>query len=504
MIAARLARLSVPARELAGVAATIGRDFSAPVLADASDVDEQAFVRGLDELWRRGIVRAQGLDAYDFSHGRIREAAYEALSPAQRRHHHLRAAHALERAQDADLDAASGLIAAHHEAAGAADEAVRWYSYAADAAQRLHDHAGAARALERALALCRDLPPSTARDERELAILTALPGPLVALDGYRSERLVSVHERALALAAALGIEPDAPLVRSLALAALTRGDVDAAQAFGERLRAAGERAGDDVLWVESAWVLGVAAYWHGQLHAAREHLEAALERWRPAHRPEHLLRYGMDPELTCTIRLAHTLWLLGHDEDAARTRDAALALAAASEHSLSRSLVRVFAAMLALDQRDDEHLRAHVEDLIATGVGPAARPAEALAGFVDVLDGRDRRRSRARPSSRRRRRVGGARPGRSAPARPGRGVRGRRGRAGGPGRRRPRIGDDHRRAAVDRRGPPAPRRVPGGPRRSARGDRGRAAARRGGGRARGSGGVRGTVEKRLVVEHAAR
>ena len=179
VIAARLARLSAPARELAGVAATIGRDFSAPVLADASDVGEQAFVRGLDELWRRGIVRAQGLDAYDFSHGRIREAAYEALSPAQRRHHHLRAAHALERAQGADLDAASGLIAAHHEAAGAADEAVRWYSYAADAAQRLHDHDGAARALERALALCRDLPPSGARDERELAILTALPGPLV-------------------------------------------------------------------------------------------------------------------------------------------------------------------------------------------------------------------------------------------------------------------------------------------------------------------------------------
>ena len=388
VIAARLARLSVPARELAGVAATIGRDFSAPVLAEASDADEQAFVRGLDELWRRGIVRAQGLDAYDFSHGRIREAAYEALSPAQRRHHHLRAAHALERAQDADLDAASALIAAHHEAAGAADEAVRWYSYAADAAQRLHDHDGAARALERALALCRDLPPSSARNERELAILTALPGPLVALDGYRSERLVSVHERALALATALGIEPDAPLVRSLALAALTRGDVDAAQAFGERLRAAGERAGDDVLWVESAWVLGVAAYWHGQLHAAREHLEAALARWRPAHRPEHLLRYGMDPELTCTIRLAHTLWLLGHDEVAARTREEALALAAASEHALSRSLVRVFAAMLALDQRDYERLRAHVEHLLATGVGPATRPAEALAGLVDVLDGR--------------------------------------------------------------------------------------------------------------------
>ena len=89
VITARLARLSAPARELAGVAATIGREFSAPVLADASDVDEQEFIRALDELWRRGIVRAHALDAYDFSHGRIRDAAYQALGPAERRRHHL-------------------------------------------------------------------------------------------------------------------------------------------------------------------------------------------------------------------------------------------------------------------------------------------------------------------------------------------------------------------------------------------------------------------------------
>ena len=374
VIAARLARLSDPARELAGVAATIGRDFSAAVLADAGETDEQALVRALDELWRRGIVRVQGVDAYDFSHGRIAEAAYEALGPAQRRRHHLRVAQALERERGAEHD-----VASHFDAAGAADEAVAWYVRAADAAQRLHDHAGAARALERALALCRG------DNARELAILTALPGPLTALDGYRSERLVAVHDRALAVAGALGVEPEAPLVRSLALAALTRGELDAARAFGERLR---ERAAeDDVLWVESAWVLAVAAYWHGELGRARKELEAALARWRPEHRAAHLLRYGQDPQLTCTIRLAHTLWLLGDEDEAERTRAAALALADAAEHAYSRSLVSVFAAVIALDRRDEPSLRAHVAAL-ATGEGPAARPAEAFAGFVDVLDGR--------------------------------------------------------------------------------------------------------------------
>ena len=176
MIAARLARLSGPASELAGVAATIGREFSGPILADAGGLDEQAFVRGLDELWRRGIVRAHGLDAYDFSHGRIREAAYEALGPAQRRHHHLRVARALERAHGADVDAAGAPLAAHYEAAGATDEAVGWYVRAAEAAQRLHDPRGrrpgaraCARALRRSARAARERERARARDPHRAA-----------------------------------------------------------------------------------------------------------------------------------------------------------------------------------------------------------------------------------------------------------------------------------------------------------------------------------------------
>ena len=58
VIAGRLARLSLPAAALVGVAAAIGRAFTADVLAAAADLEEQGFVGALDELWRRGIVRA--------------------------------------------------------------------------------------------------------------------------------------------------------------------------------------------------------------------------------------------------------------------------------------------------------------------------------------------------------------------------------------------------------------------------------------------------------------
>jgi len=60
VLAARFAQLSPFARELANVAAVIGREFAFAVLARASGESEDAVVRGLDELWQRRMVRVQG------------------------------------------------------------------------------------------------------------------------------------------------------------------------------------------------------------------------------------------------------------------------------------------------------------------------------------------------------------------------------------------------------------------------------------------------------------
>jgi DNA-binding SARP family transcriptional activator len=175
VIASRLARLSEPAAELVGVAATIGREFTAEVVADASQLDEESMLRGLDELWRRAIVRARGPNAYDFSHGKVREAAYSALSPAAARHHHLRVAEALQRSAARDLDSVSGQVASHYEATGMIDDAITWHTRAADAAQRLHANAAAVRHLERGLSLIGELPPGAERDRLELNLLTKAP-----------------------------------------------------------------------------------------------------------------------------------------------------------------------------------------------------------------------------------------------------------------------------------------------------------------------------------------
>jgi predicted ATPase len=81
----RLADLSLMARDLAGLAATIGRSFRFDLLAAVSDVPEVTLVRALDELCQRRILLEQGADAYTFSHDRLRQVAYASLSSAKRR-----------------------------------------------------------------------------------------------------------------------------------------------------------------------------------------------------------------------------------------------------------------------------------------------------------------------------------------------------------------------------------------------------------------------------------
>ena len=392
-IETRLAQLSEPARELVGVAATIGRAFTTDVLADAGEADEDALVRGLDELWRRRIVREQGADAYDFSHDKIREVAYLALSPARRRHHHLRVARALERLHGrrpgtGQRPARRTLRARRRDRPGdrpGTSGRRRRPSSCTPTSRR----SASWTARSTCSARCRR-PPSAGRGNSR--ILAALPAPLGVVEGWASPRLPTSSSARSSSRVALGVEPAPPLLRSLAVASLSRGDFAGARRFGERLRARGERDADDVLLVEGDYVLGIAAFWQGEFAAARGHFEAAVDRYRPEHRRAHLLQYGLDPKVVCLSRLGNTLWFLGCPAAAIRARDAALALADEIGHPFSQAIALVFAALLALDLREPERVRARRGTRLIAAGGPCgtADPvsAEAIAGYVDVVDGR--------------------------------------------------------------------------------------------------------------------
>jgi tetratricopeptide (TPR) repeat protein len=389
VISARIRQLTPPARDLLGVAAAVGRDVTVPLLREASSLDERTLVLSLDELWRRGLVREHGADGYDFSHGRIRDAVYGELEPAVRRHHHVVVAASLQRLHEPDVEAVSGQIAVHHDRAGRPHEAVAWYQRGAAEAQRRSANAEAVRLLERALELVDELP-ATDRAALRLEVLSALPTPLAGTEGFASERLATTQRRALDLAAALGLRPQPPVLRSVVMSRLCRDDFEGAVAAAGQLRDEALRARDDGLAVESTYLLGIGAFWGGRLEAARDLFGDVVASFRPEQRSRHLVRFGQDPQVVCLSRLGNTLRFLGDLDGARRARDEAVAMADTIGHPFSRGAALIFAVLLTIDLGEDDRLLELV-DALRRDPHPA-RPndvkTEALTGYAEIVAGR--------------------------------------------------------------------------------------------------------------------
>jgi DNA-binding SARP family transcriptional activator len=386
-IDARLARVSGRALDLLGVAATVGRAFTADLVARAARSDEQSLVVALDELWRRGLIRDHSTDSYDFSHGKIREAVYESLGPATRARHHLAVAGALIES-DSSTEVVSGQIAAHLDHAGHRDEAAQWYQRAARHAQLRAAYGEAVGFLERAREIARTSEGPNAFT-RELAILVTLSTAIAAADSYASHRQHQVLQRAEELTTLLHIDLDPTLLRSRIMSNLCRNRFDEARELAAELAITAARGADEGLAIESEYLLGIGAFWACDLEPARRHLEHVVERFDSSRRDEHLVRFGHDPKIVCCSRLANTLWFLGHADEAMATRDEAVRLAAHIPRTFTANIVKVFAAVLAVDVGDPSDIRLRAAEL-AIGTDRAwvfDVNAEAFAGFVDLLDG---------------------------------------------------------------------------------------------------------------------
>ena len=300
VLEARLAQLSAPARTLVEVAATIGREFRVDVLAAAAGDADDVLLDGLDELWRRRILREQDVHAYRFSHDKLREVAALGVSPPRRRLLHLRIAPALERAHAVDPGPVSAQIAWHYAEGGSADHAVTWYRRAAEAAQELHASDAAVDLLERAVRQVRTLPPSRSRDAAELELQNAMLGPLASIAGYVAPAIAAHQQEALRLTAALGVPEAPPLLRSLGMSALTAEDFPATLRIGAQLQAAGEQPRRGRARRRGRLPAGDGGVLAGRLHRRPHPPRDGRRRGTgPPTSPTHLVRYGQDPKVAC-------------------------------------------------------------------------------------------------------------------------------------------------------------------------------------------------------------
>lgn len=353
VLGARLAQLTDGSRRLTEVAAVIGRPFSVGLMVAATGTDEPELVDQLDELWRRRIIRDQGL-TYDFSHDKLRAVALEMVTPARRRQLHRAVAEAITVEHHNDVDAASPQLAAHYEQAGMVQPAIDAYRTAGARAVGVSALDEAVTMFRRALSLLAEVPTSADRDALELEIRIALGSPLVALDGYGSKGAHQLYERALSLCRKLQRPVDPPILRGLGLGRLQGCRFDDCSTLGQALL--DHDSDDPIARTEGRYLLGVSAFWQGDLARARQHLEGAIEAYDPSRRDEHLASYAQDPNAVCLVRLALVELWAGDATLADETARSALELAVDLDHLMTLGYVLTYAAILAAESGDLERL----------------------------------------------------------------------------------------------------------------------------------------------------
>ena len=207
---ARLDRLGDEARELAQLAAVVGREFDIQLLCMITDKTREAIEPSLDRLVGSEVVLPAGSTryrAYVFRHALIQEAAYNSLLLARRRQYHRDVACALEAMPPDAVE--PEIIAQHYTAADLPEQAVPHWLRAGERALARFAGLAAATHFERGLQLARDLPQARSQ---VLELLLALGNALDRTERLR-DALATFKE-----AAALALELNSPV--DLARAAL--------------------------------------------------------------------------------------------------------------------------------------------------------------------------------------------------------------------------------------------------------------------------------------------
>jgi DNA-binding SARP family transcriptional activator/tetratricopeptide (TPR) repeat protein len=353
----RLEQVSPVVREVAGLAAAVGRDFALDLLTEASDLDAGTVVRAVDELWRRRILR-EFRDGYDFSHDLLRDAAYTQVSPPKRWLLHRRLAQGLELLHASNTDEVSAQLAEQYARGGRPDRALAYYRRAAEVAAGRFAHAEAIRLHQAALSIVLTLPDGRDRDRQELEVLEAMAAPLNARHGYAFPLLQATLIRLVALAEKL--DRDDVVVGSLIglwSTQFVQGNlVDGHQTLTRVLALVepeSEMAGT------AHFAFGGSASSLGRHAEAVRHfdLAATLTEGAPS------LAIGTPPDVHGQAWAAHAYWLLGDEDKALSSCLDAIALARAKEHPYTLAIALAYGSITHQMSGDRTKLQETVTEL---------------------------------------------------------------------------------------------------------------------------------------------
>ncbi len=358
-LAARLDRLG-PAKEVAQIAAVIGRVFTFELLAAVCSCEEAWLQRELQRLVQAELVYRKGFGArakYLFKHALVQDAAYESLLKRERQKIHRRIAEKLEERFPETAETTPEILAHHYTEAGLSERAIDFWGRAGELASRRFAIAEAISHLDRALGLLQCLPESPERDRRELRIQTARAAAIITGPGYLEPEVEQTFARAEVLAERLAEAQERFwAVLGLHTYHVLFGNLPQALELAERLLRIAESEQRPVLLSIAWFSLGVYHFYQSDYARALAELERAYE-LAPPDDDSYRVRTGSDLRVLALVFASSCLGHLGQLDSALQRIQHAITLARELGCPFTLVTACFHTALLAQALRDPETVR---------------------------------------------------------------------------------------------------------------------------------------------------
>lgn len=315
---ARLDRLAV-VKDVAQIAATIGREFSYQLIAAVAGLPETDLRLALEQLTRAELVFQRGAipDAtFIFKHALVHDTAYASLVRGRRQQLHGQIVRAIE-TQKSNLGTDDPALLAHHYF-GAAEfrKAIGAWTSAAERAVARSALVEAANLIQRAVDALKHLGDGPERQQLELDLTLKLATVLRSAHGYAAPVAEEKYLRARELCHQLSDSDKRFSIEwGLFQCYFVKGDMKAAGDIARDLFGHAQMHPARPL-VDARLAEGMVQYQLGDLKGARKAFEVAVALTKPEADEPHFFSHGQNPGIFCASYLARTLWLLGYPDQA--------------------------------------------------------------------------------------------------------------------------------------------------------------------------------------------
>lgn len=327
LIGQQIESLAAEERRVLQIAAVSGAEFSAAGIAATPGLDIQAVEEICDRLvQRQQFITSRGshdwpdgtvANRYAFVHAMYQEGLGNRVSEARRVEWQGMIAAREEQAYGAKVRDIAAQLAVRFEAARRYDRSVKYFELAARNALAGNAYIEADRLFGRAI----DMLPLAQLDDpakAELRMLLPRSVAVIVTQGYATDEIDKVHQRALTLARERGDQPAiVRVLHSIWTTYVAQGQLHKARSLAIEISDNAELTSDKTALLQAHAKLGQTSFHLGELAMARAYFENALA-----------ISADMPDEERARVAgyLSWTLWYLGFPDAASRMSEEALRL----------------------------------------------------------------------------------------------------------------------------------------------------------------------------------